>query len=122
MNNEQIDIKHFEEKLLEEKGRLIKELQTVGRINPDNPSDWQPVPSDPDAPTSDKNDYADSIEGYEENTAILKELESELKEVNDALVRIEKGTYGICEVSGKQIPLDRLGAYPAARTTIENSK
>ncbi len=122
MNEEKIDIKYFKGKLLEEKGRVIKELKTVGRINPDNPNDWEAVPAEKGAPTADKNDYADTIEAYEENTAILKQLEIELKEVNGALDRIEKGTYGICEVTKKQIPLDRLEAYPAARTSTEHAE
>lgn len=120
MNEEKIDIKYFEDKLLKEKRRLIKELETIGHINPNNPSDWEAVPGKQDNSTADKNDYADSIEAYEENTAILKELESELKEVNDALTRIKDNKYGICEISGKEISKERLEAYPAARTCKEH--
>ena len=32
-----IDTEHFKKKLLEEKTKLISELETVARINPDNP-------------------------------------------------------------------------------------
>lgn len=114
---EKIDINYFQQKLLEEKGRLLEELKSVGRINPDNPADWEPIPGELGDGTADKNDYADHIEQYEQNTAILKELESELKEVNEALERIEKGTYGICIETGNPISKERLEAYPAAKTT-----
>ena len=115
MENEKIDVEYFKNKLLEEQKRLEDELKTIGRINPDNPNDWEAIPGENGNDTADKNDYADQIEQYEENTAILKELESELKEVKAALERVEKGTYGICEETGNKIPTERLEAYPAAR-------
>ncbi len=43
----------------------------------------------------------------------------ELHQIEEALKRIEAGTYGICEITGKQIPLARLQALPYATTTIE---
>ena len=116
MKNEQIDFDYFKEKLEKEQERLLSELKTVGRINPDNPNDWEPVPTKTDDRQTDPNDMADDIEGYEGNTAILKQLEIELNEVKDAYSKIEKGTYGVCEVSGEPIEKERLEAYPAAKT------
>jgi RNA polymerase-binding transcription factor DksA len=40
-------------------------------------------------------------------------------EVNEALSRIERGTYGRCELTGKPIPADRLDAIPWTRFTAE---
>jgi RNA polymerase-binding transcription factor DksA len=120
MTRKDLDLKYFEQKLLTEKERLIGELKTLGRINPDNPLDWEATAGEQEENnTSDKNDFADSIEEFEENTAILKELETELVEVNAALKRIGEGTYGICEKTGKEISKERLEAYPAARTIVE---
>ncbi|HDP33747.1 MAG TPA: hypothetical protein ENN29_01410 [Candidatus Hydrogenedentes bacterium] len=42
-----------------------------------------------------------------------------LRDVIDALDRIERGTYGICEGSGKLIPKKRLEAFPSARYCLE---
>ena len=36
--------------------------------------------------------------------------------VDEALEKIEKGTYGICETGGEKIEEDRLEANPSART------
>lgn len=36
-----------------------------------------------------------------------------------ALIRIENGTYGICKVTGKLIPRERLLAVPVAETILE---
>ncbi|MEW9677066.1 hypothetical protein ABRT01_12915 [Lentibacillus sp. L22] len=42
-----------------------------------------------------------------------------LQEINDALARIENGTYGVSELSGKPIPIERLEANPTARYLVE---
>ncbi len=40
-------------------------------------------------------------------------------EVEQALKRIQKGTYGVCEMTGKPIPKNRLEAIPWTRFTVE---
>ena len=40
-------------------------------------------------------------------------------EIEEALRRIEKGTYGVCELTGKKIPKTRLDVNPWARFTVE---
>jgi len=45
-----------------------------------------------------------------------------LMEIEDALDRIENGTYGICEGTGKPIAKARLEAQPWARYSIEYAK
>ena len=48
------------------------------------------------------------------------ELDREtLEHIDSALQRIEAGTYGVSEVSGKPIPIDRLEAVPYATTLVD---
>lgn len=42
-----------------------------------------------------------------------------ISKINDALKRIEDGTYGYCEETGEPIGLDRLEARPVATLSIE---
>jgi RNA polymerase-binding transcription factor DksA len=42
-----------------------------------------------------------------------------LYEINDAIKRIENGTYGTCEMCGKHIPRARLDAIPWTRYTVD---
>lgn len=42
---------------------------------------------------------------------------NELREVEDALMRIAKGTYGVCVDTGEPIELERLKAQPTAKRT-----
>jgi len=51
--------------------------------------------------------------------SLLSQEQDALYEIDQALKRIELGTYGICEMSGKQIPHARLEAIPFARFTVE---
>jgi RNA polymerase-binding transcription factor DksA len=106
---------HFRDLLETEKVTLEAELATVGRKNPSNPADWEPVPSET-GKESDPNDQADLMENYGDNTAILNDLEIRYNEVLAALARIEDGTYGICTEGGETIEEDRLNADPAAKT------
>ncbi len=46
-------------------------------------------------------------------------LEKFIKGLQGALVRIENKTYGICRVTGKLIPKERLRAVPHATLSIE---
>jgi len=45
----------------------------------------------------------------------------ELAQVERALERIDQGTYGLSEVSGKPIPIERLEAVPYATTLVDES-
>jgi RNA polymerase-binding transcription factor DksA len=115
-----MDIKHFKEKLEEEKATLEKELGGVGRINPDNPQDWEPTPGNLNIPKSDKNDMGDAMEEYEGRMAVEVELENRLDNIKKAIEKIEKGTYGKCKIDGGDIETDRLEANPAAETCKEH--
>jgi RNA polymerase-binding transcription factor DksA len=111
-----IDINYFKEKLEEELSLVEKELNDIGRKNPDNKEDWEAEPADMNVDSADSNETADNIEEFEENTAVLKELEIRYNDVKDALAKIENNTYGLCEISGDPIEEERLIANPAART------
>jgi RNA polymerase-binding transcription factor DksA len=115
-----LNLEHFKNLLLEEQKRLEEELSSLGQKNPDNSSDWEASVSDYEEDDADPTMQADAIEELESNSAVLEELEIQLKDVKDALVKIEDGTYGICEVSGHQIEEGRLEANPAARTCMEH--
>lgn len=110
---------HFRKKLEEEKARLESEMGTVGRKNPAVPNDWEAIPSETGS-EADLADQADVVMGRENNAAILADLEARYDTILQALSRIEKKTYGKCEVCGKPIEEARLGADPSATTCIEH--
>lgn len=107
--------KRFKEKLLAEQARLESEMGSVGRPNPAVPGDWEAVPSETGT-EADLADQADVVMSRESNAAILADLEARYDTIRTALARIEKGTYGKCEVCGEKIEEARLGADPSATT------
>ena len=60
----------------------------------------------------------DSVQ--DEISSQLAEVESrELAHIENALERMKEGTYGLCEVCNRKIPLERLDALPYATMCIE---
>jgi len=45
-----------------------------------------------------------------------------LRQIERALEKIEEGTYGICDISGEEIPLVRLEALPYATMTVKSQE
>jgi len=102
----------LKEKLIQEKERIREELGRIAK------------------PTKDANDYnttfnnigddedenASEVEEYADNMALEATLEKQLKDVAEALEKIEVDNYGKCENCGADIPIERLRAYPAAKT------
>jgi RNA polymerase-binding transcription factor DksA len=51
--------------------------------------------------------------------SLLSSDQDALYEIEEAIKRIEKDTYGVCELTGKPIPRARLDAIPWTRFTVE---
>ena len=71
-----------------------------------------------------------NAEDADEATEQVSHLENDMKEENvkrtlglveKALVKMESGEYGICEVGGEEISLERLQAFPEAATCVDHS-
>ena len=68
----------------------------------------------------DKTDEnAQEIGEYTTNLATDKVLEATLRDINAAIDRIEKGTYGICKYCGEHISRKRMMARPVASTCVK---
>ena len=94
-------------------------MEKIGRKNPAVPGDWEPAPIEIST-ESDLADQADIIMSRENSDAILAVLEARYDTILNALSRIEKGTYGKCEVCHHKIEESRLEAEPAATTCVEH--
>jgi len=106
--------------LEEEKVLLEKEMAEIGRKNPDNPKDWEALPTEENISFADENVVADKIEDYEDNAAIINTLENRYNDIKTALKKIEDKTYGLCQVCEKEIDEERLTANPSAMTCREH--
>jgi RNA polymerase-binding transcription factor DksA len=109
-----MDTNFYKERLEEELKLVEEDLSEVGRKNPSNPDDWEPVAENGNG--ADENILADKFEELEENSAVLTDLENKYNDIKIALQKIADNTYGVCEEGGEMIEEDRLKANPAART------
>ena len=72
--------------------------------------------------TQDWDDQAVINEQNDVRKNLLVEAQQNLELVNNALLRIENGTYGICTVSGEEIEPARLEAVPFATTCMKHAR
>ena len=125
---DQKTIEEFKTSLEKERSLLTKELGTIATpdSNPNMKDNWNvkhfewgenQITSEEDLESGESVNESDEDM---KNKALSDHLELRMKEVREALERIDGGTYGICEVCQKEIPLERLQANPAAKTDMEH--
>ena len=106
-NMDKEKLKKYKEKLLTARAEILKDLEFEQEFMSD---------------LSDQGDLADLAEVVINNELLnrLSDIEVEtVKQIDSALEKIDNGTYGICEGTGKTIPEARLNAIPWTPYTIE---
>ncbi|MCK4635731.1 MAG: hypothetical protein KAT32_02610 [Candidatus Moranbacteria bacterium] len=114
MHINQKTLEELKAKLLEERKRLEEELNRFAKpteIEGDFKTEFKEI-------SDDMADNANEVEEYVGNLGVEKSLETQLKDVIDALKKMEDKTYGVDENTGEEISIDRLKVYPAARTNV----
>jgi DnaK suppressor protein len=75
-----------------------------------------------DGKSGDEGDQTTKALAESEFLSTNERLRSQLMEIEFALVRIENGTYGICEETEEMIEAERLMAIPWTRLSIEGAE
>jgi RNA polymerase-binding transcription factor DksA len=105
------------EEIVRLKKKLIAERLAIEKRISARQSDIMDTVRDEDG-VGDDEDEGFNVYDREDNI-VSDELDvQQLEQVNKALARIDAGTYGVSEVSGKPIPLARLEAVPSATTLV----
>jgi len=99
--------------------KITNELKTIAVKTPDS-DDWVALPVAEDLVTTDPNSEADAVEEWNQRRALLVQLEIRYRNIKRAIDKFDSGKYGICEISGAPIEIERLQANPAARTNLAN--
>ena len=99
----------YHQHLLELRERLLNQMSGLAKESAEEMSNYSLHMADSGTDNFDR-DFALSL---------LSSDQDAIYEIEEALKRIERGTYGICELTGKQIPRTRLDAIPWARFTVE---
>jgi DnaK suppressor protein len=106
MKAEQLE--HFRQKLLAARANLQRELAAI-----------PPVGDAEDVREGDQADKSAAETDRDFSTLNRERARMLVSEVDQALARIDNGTYGICEDTGEPIGLKRLEAQPTARLSVE---
>ena len=99
----------YHQHLLELRERLIAQMSGLAKESAEEMTNYSLHMADSGTDNFDR-DFALSL---------LSSDQDAIYEIEEALKRIEKKTYGICELTGKPIPKSRLDAIPWTRFTVE---
>ena len=75
--------------------------------------------ADDTAPTFKILEEGSNVLSKEENSQLAARQYKYIQNLENALIRIENKTYGVCRVTGKLIPKERLRAVPHATLSVE---
>jgi len=114
------DLKHFKQILLEKRREILNNVneiegEALKKSRMDASGDLSSMPIH----------MADIGTDNYEQEFVLGLMDSErklLREIDEALERIDKKTFGVCEGTGKPIPKARLEAQPWARYCVEYAR
>jgi RNA polymerase-binding transcription factor DksA len=115
-----MDAEHARQLIVSERGRLeslVRELEAEGigtESETENISELSSLDQHP-------GDIGTETFEREKDFSLLEQLEAEIEDLDAALRKVEEGTYGICEICGREIGAERLEAMPGARTCIEHA-
>lgn len=96
--------------LLSQKEEILKEISKSIKSGADNAAG---------EPTGDIYDQASSERDRELGLLLSDRERQKLHQVDEALLRLEEGEYGICEECEEEIPLGRLKAMPFTRHCVK---
>jgi RNA polymerase-binding transcription factor DksA len=99
----------FYDRLLELRDQLIRQMNGLAKESAQEMAGYSLHMADSGTDNFDR-DFALSL---------LSSDQDAIYEIEEALKRIEKDTYGICELTGKPIPKSRLEAIPWTRFTVQ---
>jgi DnaK suppressor protein len=105
----------LKQRLLEEKDRVEKQIERENQEIVDMSSDQ----ANENTYSNHMADDGGFLADIDRTTTIRENFQVTLKQVNAALERMENGTYGVSEVSGKPIPAERLEVLPWATRLVD---
>ena len=112
------DLKEFKA-LIEEK--IVKAKEDLDLIKSAYMNDLNNG-TDDTSPTFKAFEEGSETMSKEANTQLALRQEKFIRDLKNALVRIENKSYGVCRVTGKRIAKERLKLVPHATLSIEAKK
>lgn len=109
------DLAEFKELVQEKIAKAQHDLELIKSAYMNNQSNG----TEDTSPTFKAFDEGSEVMSKESNSQLAIRQEKFLRDLKNALVRIENKTYGVCRVTGKLIAKERLKLVPHATLSIE---
>lgn len=116
-----IDTDRYKKLLEDEKARLTGAVDFLER---ENPGSLEEELGEIGSGGTDNHlgDTATATFDRELDQGLEEGAQQTLDEIEAALIRIEDGSYGVCEICGEPIGAERLSAIPWARLCIDDQR
>ncbi len=114
------ELAYFKDLLLKERSRVLDDLQHIN-----DGTRKTTIEADTGEGSHYSNHLGDVAAVWydREFTMTLGERQGKyLEQINDALLRVTESTYGVCQVTGKKIPKERLEAVLIAKYSVEGKE
>ncbi len=111
------DLEYFKNLLLEKRKKVQQNLEYLRSIILDGST--KEASGDHSSYTYHMADQGTDAMEREKAFLFVTRDEKYIKQIDDALERIENGTYGVCRVTGKLISRERLEAVPTTTISFE---
>ena len=108
------ELQEFKELILAKIAKAEKDLEMLQQAVAGSENDVSDT-----APTFKTLEEGSNVLLKEENQKLAARQQKFIRDLRAALIRIENGTYGICQATGKLIPKERLMIVPHATMTVE---
>ena len=108
------ELQEFKELILSKIAKAEKDLEMLQQAVAGSENDVSDT-----APTFKTLEEGSNVLLKEENQKLAARQQKFIRDLRAALIRIENGTYGICQATGKLIPKERLMIVPHATMTVE---
>ena len=114
-------LNEFKQRLLSERARIENERAAyAGETRVATIADDFGESADNDL--NDSSDDGANLYDRDRSLAAEENMDRLLAKIDRALVKIDEGTYGLSDVDGAPIPIERLDALPYALTTVEQEQ
>ena len=113
-------LQYFKDRLLAEKQ---KELEEMGELQQNNlKQSISDAAGENSRYSYHLGDVASLSYGREFSMGLAERQQKYLEQIDDALARIEEGTYGVCKVTGDLIDVERLEEVPVAKYSVKGKE
>ncbi len=112
----ELELDRYREMLEKERQRMVHQIRNIDASQDQDESEALSELSDYDDHPAD---VATETFEREKDRALRTNAQRTVERIDSALRKMERGTYGLCDICGKEIPAGRLDAVPYATLCVK---